>query len=121
LRLSSDRCRLSPELESAFPQTAPADRPLIINPQIELSNHGWLVGFTSGEGCFFVNILKSKSHSSGFQVVLVFQLTQHLRDEQLMTSLINYFSCGNIYTRREAVDFRVEKFSDQITKIIPFF
>ena len=52
---------------------------------------------------------------------LVFQLTQHSRDEQLMTSLIEYFDCGNVYSTKDAIYFRVGKFSDIVEKIIPFF
>ena len=54
-------------------------------------------------------------------VKLIFQLTQHNRDEQLMRSLIEYFDCGNLYKDREAFEYRVEKFSDIENKIIPFF
>ena len=50
----------------------------------------WLVGFTSGEGCFFINMIKSKSKLNE-QVQLVFQITQHTRDEILMKNLISYF------------------------------
>ncbi len=61
----------------------------------------WLVGFTTGEGCFFVDIFPSKTYKAGYQVKLKFQLTQHKRDEQLMKSLIEYFDCGNLYKDRE--------------------
>ena len=40
-----------------------------------------MVGFISGEGCFYVKINKSKSLKTGFQVALVFILTQHTRDK----------------------------------------
>ena len=47
-----------------------------------------------------------------------------MRDERLMTSLIELLQCGKIYKYRNAFDFRVSKFAD-ITgggeKIIPFF
>ena len=57
----------------------------------------------------------------GYNVVLVFQLVQHSRDEFLIKSLIEFFKCGSIRHYKEAVFFRVEKFSDLITKIIPCF
>jgi len=43
-----------------------------------------------------IKLKASKTHSVGFKVILVFQLTQHSRDEKLMRSLIEYFDCGNI-------------------------
>ena len=113
--------RLSPELKSAFPDVTPAERPLILDPKI--TNPHWLAGFTSGEGCFLIKITKS-STLIGWRVLLVFQITQHVRDEQLIKSLIAYLDCGTIYktsTRPNEVNFIVTKFSDIIGKIIPFF
>lgn len=57
----------------------------------------------------------------GAQVLLTFQLVQHSRDEQLMRSLIEYFGCGNVCKDKEAFRYRVEVFSDNNEKIIPFF
>ena len=57
----------------------------------------------------------------GETVKLVFQLNQHIRDEQLMRSLIEWFGCGNISKYEEASYYRVAKFSDICDKIIPFF
>jgi hypothetical protein len=57
----------------------------------------------------------------GIAVKLVFQLTQHVRDEQLMRSFIDYFNCGTISKSRESFVYRVEKFSDIQNKILPFF
>ena len=68
-----------------------------------------------------VKISASKTHSIGFQVQLEFQLTQHVRDEQLMRSLIKYLDCGNIYKKEQVFYFRVRKFQDIVNKIIPFF
>jgi len=74
------------------------DRPLIVNQVIPDSK--WLAGFTTGEGCFFfVNIIKSKS-KLGWQVQLVFTITQHDRDRALMNSLISFFDCGYIKEKR---------------------
>ena len=51
---------LTDELKAAFPGITPINKPnietnLIHDPQ-------WLVGFTSGEGCFSIIINKSQSH-----------------------------------------------------------
>ena len=85
IRASMNR-GLSEKLKSAFPDVVPVVRPLVENPQILDPN--WLAGFTTGEGSFIVNIKASQTHSIGFQVLLVFELTQHMRDERLMRSLI---------------------------------
>jgi len=80
-----------------------------------------LAGFTSAEGCFHIKIKKSNTHLLGFQVELLFQITQHYRDELLMRSLVQYLDCGNIYNRGEVCDFRVTKFTDIENKILPLF
>jgi hypothetical protein len=53
------------------------------------------------------------------QVQLVFQLTQHSRDEKLMRGLIEYLGCGNVRQKRESFVFIVTKFEDLLYKIIP--
>lgn len=82
-----------------------------------------MAGFTSGEGCFKVIVAKSSSAKLGFKSLLGFQLTQHTRDENLMTSLITYFGCGFIEkdSRGPKLYYMVYKFSDISEKIIPFF
>ena len=74
-----------------------------------------------GEGSFMVNVISSPDRNLGVQVRLVFQLTQHSRDEKLMKSLIEYFECGHVYRSRNAIDFRITKFKDLTDKVIPFF
>lgn len=44
---------------------------------------------------FFINIYKSAA-KLGQSVQLVFQIIQHIRDENLMNHLISYFGCGYI-------------------------
>ena len=110
---------LSEKLKLYFPHVVPVVRPIVENPQILDPN--WLAGFTSAEGCFMVLTIASKTHSIGFLVRLEFRLAQHARDEELMRSLIEFFTCGNIYKYREVFNFRVIKFDDIANKIIPFF
>ena len=111
---------LSESLKTAFPNIIPVIRPKVDN--IAISHGEWLAGFTTGEGCFFVSMSKSLTHKSGFQVQLVFQITQHSRDYILIQSLISYLGCGKLVTSSDGkVQFRVEKFSDNLDKILEFF
>lgn len=111
---------LNEELQTAFPNVIPASRPIVdlatdIDPN-------WLAGFTEGEGCFFVQLMKSKTHKAGVQVLLQFRLTQHLRDQALLNSLIEYFGCGSIvaYSKSSSVIYVVSKISE-VEKIVRFF
>lgn len=112
---------LSEVLKASFPSCIPVPRPqLVINKNYHPQ---WIAGFTSGEGYFAVKILSSTTHKTGAQVKLVFQLTQHTRDELLLKSFEGYFGCGKYYLskRAEYGDFQVGKFLDITQKIIPFF
>lgn len=109
---------LSDRLKESFPGVVPLRKPLVIDKVIR--DPYWVAGFTSAEGCFFLDIYKSKT-KIGEAVKLTFFITQHLRDEQLMRSLIGYFECGNIFFNKEKVNFTVQKYSDLTYKIIPFF
>ena len=110
---------LSEKLRAAFPDVVPVVRPRVENTKIIDPN--WLAGFTSGEGCFMVNITASKTYSVGFRVQLVFQLTQHLRDHILLVSFISFFNAGSVIQNKNASLYRVTKFDDIVNKIIPFF
>jgi hypothetical protein len=55
---------------------------------------------------------------------MVFSISQHVRDELLLTKLIDYLGCGKIeraLTRPNLVNFVVYKFSDILVKVIYFF
>jgi hypothetical protein len=81
-----------------------------------------VTGFTSGEGCFMVRVRKSSTTSISL-CELVFQITQHTRDTQLLLNIKNYFNCGRYRERTGGLagDFIVSKLPDLIKKIIPFY
>ena len=111
---------LSGSLKAAFPDIIPAPRPRVDN--ISIPHGEWLAGFTSGEGCFYISVTKSLTNVCEFKVQSIFQITQHIRDERLIQSLISYLDCGKLVTSSDnKVQFRVEKFSDNFEKIIKFF
>ena len=63
------------------------------------------------KGCFSIDIVKSQGHKLGYQVRLRFRVTQHIRDQVLMQSLVKYLDCGVIEldSRGNAVTFTVSK------------
>nr|5T8D_A Chain A, I-OnuI_e-vHIVInt_v2 [synthetic construct] len=112
---------LTDELKKAFPGNISRERPLINK---NIPNFKWLAGFTSGEGHFGVELIKN-SRNSRVHVRLRFEIAQHVRDKNLMNSLITYLGCGYIYeqnySERSWLRFSVSKFSDINDKIIPVF
>lgn len=111
---------LSDSLNAAFPGTTPVPRPLVIGKEVEPN---WLAGFVEGEGCFFVNVRKSRSHILGETVALRFKITQHTRDAILMENILNFFGCGSCHKNSSGtiIVFSVERLVDLTEKIIPFF
>lgn len=43
---------------------------------LSLNNH-WLAGFTQADGCFHINVAKSKTHKTGFSVKLEYSIKQN--------------------------------------------
>ena len=76
---------LSEVLKEAFPDTIPVTRS--IKSSQEIPNPEWVAGFTTGEGCFFVKITKGRNRV-GIGAQIVFQVTQHIRDEELKFSYL---------------------------------
>ena len=111
---------LSEKLWKAFPGVVPVERSKVELPQT--IDPYWLAGFTDGEGCFYVKIKASQTHSVGFQVTLVFVIGQHQRDKNLMILIKEYLNCGYVTKHSDnVVALIVSKFEDILNKIIPFF
>jgi len=113
---------LSDKLKNHFPTSLPVLRPEVSN--LSIPDPNWLAGFVDGEGYFYVKSLKNKNYLTGFSVSLAFSISQHARDEELLTTFIDYLGCGRIEkssTRPDGVNLVISRFSDIKDKIIPFF
>jgi len=110
----------APELKVAYPDVTPVSRPVIRAPKT--IDPDWLAGFSSGESNFSVSIKNVQAKVGGY-VELIFQLSQNSRDLELLKSILDFFGCGYLYFNvdRNALNFRISKFSDIVNKIIPFF
>lgn len=133
---------LTDELKGAFPDIVPASRPLVksshiirkakfsVNYEVSIDTPAssglmkvgqWMGGFVSGDGCF--SVTENKSPTKVY-LRLVFNLTQHSRDESLFRSLVSFFGCGEYRSSsadRDTVNFECLSFSDNYEKILPFF
>jgi hypothetical protein len=74
----------------------------------------FITGFTDGDGCFTVKILKSKRLKSGWDVQLCFQITAHRKDRALLEMIRAYFGgVGSITKEREdTIQYRVSSIKD---------
>jgi hypothetical protein len=109
---------LSPLLKEAFPNSVAVSRPKVTQSSIHPQ---WVAGFTSGDGCFKVSIRESKSSKLGNRVNIIFVLTQHIRDELLFKSLIDFFGCGQAYSYKTHTEFICQSFNNNYEIILPFF
>lgn len=112
---------LSEVLKAAFPYTIPFTRPHN-TIRAEIQHSEWMAGFITGEGCFFIKVNKGRN-KAGVGVQLVFQVSQHVRDEALLRSFETYFKCGQYSSplQKEWGYYQCTKFSDNYNIIIPFF
>lgn len=84
---------LSKKFKEAFPSTAPVVRPSVGKPNIPAPE--WLAGFSTGEGCFYIQIKRGRN-KVGVGFLLVFQLTQHIRDIELLGCVASYLGSGHV-------------------------
>ena len=98
------------------------------NQQERLKIANWIVGFTDGEGCFSISIIKNKTTKLGWQIFPEFVITQGEKSLLAIKEIQNYFQCGKIYINRRKDNHKenlyrycVRSISDLSKVIIPFF
>lgn len=109
----------TPLLKEAFPNAVPIDRPLC-NENLNLEPQ-WIAGFASGDGSFKISIKESNAYKTGYNIALIFVLTQHIRDEVLLKNIFKFFECGHVYSYKEHSEYVCQSFKDIESKILPFF
>ena len=110
---------LTKVLADNFPYTMPVAKPLV--EVSEFIDSYWLLGFMEGESCFFVGVTNNRLTNTKFSVNLLFKLTQHSRDIELLRNIAKFLDCGFIQESTQIVNLLCKKFSDIEEKIIPFF
>lgn len=101
------------------------------NQQERLKIIGWIIGFTDGEGCFSVSIIKNSTTKLGWQVFPEFVITQEEKSLYVLEAIKGFFGCGRIFINRNInpndnhreplYRYCVRSIKDLKEKIIPFF
>lgn len=111
---------LSPKFKESFPAASQrvksVNRPKVDNTNIK--NLNWIRGFIEAEGSFQVITQDINNRTN---ISLRFSISQHIKDEVLLTNIVTYLNCGRYYkwpTRNEG-QYLVTVFSDINEKIIP--
>jgi hypothetical protein len=82
----------------------------------------WVVGFTDGEGCFYIGINKHSDMKTGYQVLPEFTVVQHERDVQVLHALKAFFGCGVVRTNHgDRMAYRVRSLDHLLNIICPFY
>lgn len=88
----------------------------------------WIVGFTDGEGCFSVSMIKNKTTKTGWQIFPEFVVTQGEKSLSSLQAIQNYFGCGRIFINKRYDNhnenlyrFCIRSIKDLHEKIVPFF
>ena len=56
----------------------------------------FVTGFIDAEGCFSLALASSKRYKQGYLVNLIFTISLHYKDKDLLTQINNYFGVGYI-------------------------
>lgn len=82
-------------------------------------NPHWVVGFTSGDGSF---IAKTSLNRGKPRARIGFNISQNIRDANLMNSLVHFFGCGKVHNNasKNMLVFEVYDFNDAYSIIMPF-
>ena len=88
----------------------------------------WIVGFTDGEGCFSISVVRNRVCRLGWQVQHEFSVTQSAGSIEALELIREFFGCGTIIPNRRTdnhndlmLRFSVKRRMDLIQVIVPFF
>jgi len=138
---------LSDKLRAAFLNFVPVPRPAFQFKGVP--DPFWVAGFISGEGSFYLNIRSKISPTSTTgntwrSVSLIFGVTLHFRDKEVIQALASYFTllngkgldsspspvgCGvggvvkphTVFITKHSVSLHIRRLSEIVNVIIPFF
>lgn len=98
------------------------------NQQERLQIASWIVGFTDGEGCFTVSVIRNATTRFGKQIFPEFVITQGAKSLAALRKIEKFFGCGSIvcnkrYDNHHEPLYRycVRSVDDLAHIIIPFF
>lgn len=81
-------------------------------PSVQMRS--WFItGLSDGESCFYIGIPKNSKSKYGWSVELIFTLTLHKKDRDILEQIKNYFSAGYITKHGiNTIQYRVKSIKD---------
>ncbi len=92
-----------------------------------LISDDYLVGFTEGEGMFYIGIVPSKETKTGWQVIYFFKVSQNPNGKEVLEYFKNRLGCGYIKENSQtdptdkSLAYVVRDLLSIKEKVIPFF
>lgn len=98
------------------------------NQQERLNFASWIAGFSDGEGCFSIAVIKNATTRFGYQIFPEFVVTQGAKSLPVLEKIKKFFRCGGIFVNKRYDNhneylyrYCVRSIGDLESKIIPFF
>jgi hypothetical protein len=98
------------------------------NQQERLETANWISGFTDGEGCFTISVIRNPTTRFGKQIFPEFVVTQSAKSLTALQNIKKFFHCGSIVLNKrydnhneDLYRYCVRSISDLQNRIIPFF
>ena len=74
---------------------------IIINKKIFYLSLEYILGLFEGDGSIYVQLKPNSSHKTGKQVILNWDIHQHVIDVDLLHAISTYFNCGKVEIGRK--------------------
>ena len=84
----------------------------LVSGNNSIINHGFITGFTDGEGSFLINVYKDSAYKTGWRIKLFYQIHLHRKDQSILAQIKNYFNVGKIYNNSTACQYYVSSVED---------
>jgi hypothetical protein len=98
------------------------------NQQERPVSEQWVVGFTDGEGCFSISVVRNRICRLGWQVQHEFSVSQAASSRTALEAFTGFFGCGRIIEQAPYLDhresmcrFSVKRRADLRSVVVPFF
>lgn len=98
------------------------------NQQERLGMSYWISGFTDGEGCFTISVIKNSTTTFGKQLFPEFVITQGEKSLATLMQIQRFFGCGSVVRNKrydnhteDLYRYCVRSISDLQNRIVPFF
>ena len=72
------------------------NKTIVINNKIYNLSLEYIFGLFEGDGSITIQLKPNKSHKTGKQIILIFEIHQHVIDVDLLKAISVYLDCGKV-------------------------